>query len=279
MAGCGLMPFFLNREPPGRTAGRRGTTKFSQSLRAALRNKPFSIIVAAKTISTLSYNIVAILGLYLNYYYVFRGDLHRAAVMQGWNGTAFQLAGISSLFVCRWLALRHGKRLALIVAAAVLAVGSISKLFIYAPNAPWLQLFVYVANGASAAGMGMAADAMLADISDHDEVSSGLRREGLYASVLVWFDRVGYSVGTLISGFILVGIGFDVKLGGAQSDHTMQLMKLAYFAFPFAGACAVIALVSRYPLDAVTCYATKAKLEYRRAHSATAEPDLATEQA
>ena len=115
------------------------------------------------------------------------------------------------------------------------ATGCLAKLFVYSPAMPWLQVVVYVTNGISAAGMTVPTDAMLPDIVDQDERVSGARREGMYASVLLWFDRVGYSVGTLFSGFLLGWIGFDVKLGGAQPERAMDLMRvppIARFRWP-----------------------------------------------
>lgn len=264
MAIVGMLPFFLTKEILYSTSKVQERRPLLANLKATLRNKPFLLVLGARTISTASYNIVAVLGLYLNYYYVFRGDVNKAAIMQGWNGTIFQLAGIASLFLYRGLAIRYGKRNAIITAAVVLAAGSISKLFVYIPGKPWLQVIVYVTNGSSAAGLGMLADAMLPDIADYDESRSGIRREGMYASVLVWFDRIGYSIGTLISGFILVWIGFDVKLGGAQPLYTLQLLKILYFIFPFIGSCAVIYLMTRYTLNEKLCYEIKQHLETRR---------------
>ncbi len=150
------------------------------------------------------------------------------------------------------------------IAAWILALGSVSKLVAYVPGQPWWQIVVYVANGAAGAGSVVLANACLADVADLDEISSGRRREGTYAAVLGWFDRVGNSLGTLISGFLLVWIGFDVKLGGAQPPHTLGLMRVAYFIFPFLGACACLNLLGRYTLNARQCYELKAALEVRR---------------
>jgi GPH family glycoside/pentoside/hexuronide:cation symporter len=263
LAALASMPLWLNREARSEPAG-RPREPFLDHLRSALRNPPFIRVVAARTVYAFSYNLVGVLGLYLNYYYVFHGDIRRAAIMQGWNGTIFQVAGIGSLFLIRRLAIRRGKREAVLVTAGVFATGCLAKLFVYSPAMPWLQVVVYVTNGISAAGMTVPTDAMLPDIVDQDERLSGARREGMYASVLLWFDRVGYSVGTLFSGFLLGWIGFDVKLGGAQPERAMDLMRYAYCAIPLAGACAIFWVMARYPLTAKRCYATRAELDLRR---------------
>ena len=263
-----LFPIAVNRERLYASISKtRDPASIPETLKATLRNRPFIVIVGTRTIFTFSYNIVSSLGLYLNYYYIFRGDIHRAAIMQGWNGTVFQVAAILSLFFFRACAIRFGKRRALSAAAWILAVGSVAKLFVYIPGMPWWQIIVYVANGAAGAGSVMLANSCLADVADYDEIVSGTRREGTYSAVLGWFDRVGNSVGTLISGFVLVWIGFNAKLGGAQPPSTLRLMQLAYFAFPFLGACASLYLLRSYKLDERHCYDMKATLEFRRTSS------------
>lgn len=275
MAVGAALPFLLVSEGSHAAAAQRVRTPFRESLKAAMGNRPFLHILAVKLLFRFSYSIVSVFGLYLNYYAVFRGDIPRASVMQGWNGTIFQVAAIASIVGYRRLAIRAGKRPALMLAGAILAAGSLSKLFVYIPGQPWWQTLVYVANGASDAGVVMLIDAMLPDTADFDERRTGVRREGMYAAVLSWFDRIGYSVGTLISGFLLVWIGFDVGRGGAQAARTIEWLKWGYFALPFAGACGIIWLARRYPLDEETGYEIKAELEVRwggGARAAVSEP-------
>ena len=219
LAAGAVLPFFFNREAAAGEGAKSVREPFRVSLRAALANRTFLRVAVTRAVYSFSYNLVSILGLYLNYYYIFRGDIGRAAIQQSWNGTIFQISGIGALFLVRWLALRYGKRNTVLLTAVVFAFGCLCKLIVYVPGRPWLQVIVYIANGFSAAGIITPTDAMLPDIADHDRESSGLRREGMFASILAWFDRIGNSIGTLISGFILVWMGFDVKLA-AQSAAT-----------------------------------------------------------
>src|SRR3954462_1501562 len=112
--------------------------------------------------------------------------------------------------------------------------------------------------------MGLMAGAMLGDIADYDEWQTGFRREGLFSAVLSWFDKAGMSFGALLGGFVLNAIGFSAKLG-AQSPHTLELMKFSYFLTPFLGALIALLLVRRYELDESRAYAIKADLTARRA--------------
>jgi GPH family glycoside/pentoside/hexuronide:cation symporter len=180
---------------------------------------------------------------------------------------------LGSLLLYPWLTRRLGKKRVFQLAAAVLAAGCLSKLFLYQPGQPWLQLIVIGANGLSSSGMSLMAAAMLGDIADYDEWKTGLRREALFASVLSWFDKAGMSFGALLGGFVLVWIGFDAK-HGAQPAHTLELMKFSYFLAPFLGALIALLVIRRYALDEAGAYAIKTELSARRLASSVTSPVL-----
>lgn len=263
---AGLLPVLLCRERHyARLAAHLPRSSFRESLKAVAENKPFVVLVSARFVSMFGYNLVGILFLYMNNYYVFGGDLRKAAFALGVLGSSFQVAAIlSSMFVYPRLARRWGKRRVFQIAAGILMAGCVSKLFVYQPEHPWLQFVVLISNGTSTAGMLLMTTSMLGDISDYDEWRTGQRREALFMAVSNWFDKAGNSLGSLITGFLLVAIGFDAKLG-AQSAHTLALMKICYFAAPFGGALVALILIQRYQLDEEQVYKIKADLALRRA--------------
>ena len=136
----------------------------------------------------------------------------------------------------------------------------------YQPGWRWLQIFVPATNGVALAGISLLTTAMLADIVSADELATGRQREGLYCSVLSWLDKVGSSTGGLVSGFLLVWIGFDAKLtGGHQSATTLVWMKWLYASLPMCGAVLTIVFAHYYTLDEERAFQVKQALEARRA--------------
>ena len=265
----GLSPVLLCRERRyAQVAAKQPHVSLWKNLRVVRDTRPFLLLVSARFVASFGYNIVAILFFYMNNYYVFGGDLKGAAVALGIVGSSFQVAALlSTLFVFPWLMRRLGKKRVLQAAACVLMMGCVSKLFVYQPGHPWLQLIVIIANGTSNAGMSIAALAMLGDVADYDEWRTGLRREAFFTSLLNWFEKAGNSLGSLIAGFVLVWIGFDAKLG-AQSAHTLALMKFLYFLAPFTGALLALLLIQRYDLNEQRVYEIKDELARRRAAQA-----------
>ncbi len=270
---AGLMPVLLCRERHyARVAVKQPRTSLLASLRAVRGNRPFVILLATRFTTSFCYNIVGMLGIYMNMYYVFGGDLKRAAIAYGFLGTSFQVtATVASLFVYPRLARRFGKKATLQIACGVLIVGCLGKIVLYQPDLPWLQLIVLACNGAAQSGFMLMSAAMLGDIADYDELGTNLRREGLFASLLSWTEKAGNSLGSLIAGFVLVWIGFNAKIG-AQSPETLALMKAAYVVAPATGAVIALWLMRRYDLSEARSYEIKAELARRHAPAAPVSP-------
>jgi GPH family glycoside/pentoside/hexuronide:cation symporter len=265
---AGLMPVLLCRERLYRgVAARQPHISLISSLRAVRDNRKFLAVLAARFVASFGFNLVGLLGYYMNTYYVFGGDLKGAAFAYGFLGSSYHVAALlASLLAYPWLERRIGKKAALQSAAGLLIFGCCTKLFLYQPGHPWLQLVFLSINGVANAGFTLMTTAMLADIADFDEWQTGLRREAIFSSLLSWFEKAGNSLGALLTGFLLVWIGFNAKLG-AQSQSTLVLMKYSYVVAPAAGALLVIWLIRRYDLSEDRAYEIKADLTRRRAAS------------
>ncbi len=269
---CGLLPVFLCRERNyTRVAARLPRVSLWKSLKQARENRPFVLVLSARFVASFGYNIVGMLFLYMNIYYVFGGDLKAAAFAQGILGSSFHVASIvAALLVFPPLARKWGKKRVLQMGAAVLMLGSLSKLVIYQAGHPWWQFVVLISNGVGSSGIFLMINSMLGDIADYDEWRTGLRREALFVSLVNWCDKAGNSLGSLLCGLLLVAVGFNAKLG-VQSSHTLQLMKFSYVVFPFLGALAAILITQRYDLDEAKSYEIKRDLADRRAAGALQE--------
>ncbi len=264
----GIAPVLLCRERNyARVAAVQGKITMREGFRAILACPPFLRLIVARVVFTFGYGIVGMLGVYLNTYYVFGGDVKAGGWFYGYLGTAYMVAAIGcSIFVYPRVSSRIGKRHTLQLATVILMVGCLAKLFIYHAGQPWWQLIVLVTNGAAGSGIGLMATSMLGDIADYEEWRHGVRNEAFIASVMSWFDKVGGSLATLLGGFVLVWIGFDAKLG-AQSARTLELMRLAYFIMPFSGALLTFLLMRRYELTEDRVYELKAEIARRRVAS------------
>jgi GPH family glycoside/pentoside/hexuronide:cation symporter len=65
--------------------------------------------------------------------------------------------------------------------------------------------------------------AMWLDTIDYDQERTGLKREGMYTSVYVFVERIGYSLGPLVLGFMLSSMGFDKAVPLEQQPASAEL--------------------------------------------------------
>jgi len=247
--------------------GKKPKEPFLQAFRETMRNRDFVLLLGVRSVSQLGYSIVAVLGFYLNYYLVHAGDSHAASAIQGWLGSAYVVGSVAAFWLFRVLALHFGKQRTLQISAGMLVLAGIVKLIVYQPGWRYLQIMVPAMNGVALAGINLMTTAMLADIVSADELATRRRREGLYCSVLSWLDKVGSSTGALLSGFLLVAVGFDVKYGGAQPALTLLHMKWIYAALPLCGAAVAVVLAHFYTLTEARAYEVKRALELQRRQS------------
>jgi len=103
---------------------------------------------------------------------------------------------------------------------------------------------------------------MIADICDLDELDTGNHRAGSYQAVYGWIVKTGISVSTLISGILLVQIGFDAELA-VQSAETILRLRVLEATIPALATAAAIAVIARYPLSESRVHEIRAALGKR----------------
>lgn len=220
-----------------------------KSVFGVFKVKPFLFIIGSLTCAVLGMFMVAILGFYINVYYLFGGDLKASATIIGISGSFYHLVCLLSVPLVTWTSVRLGKRKTLILFLSVAVVGSAGKWWLFIPEAPYLQLVVTGLMAPGLSALWTILSSMIADITDYDELQTGMRREGSFGAIYNWTLKLGFAFCFLLSGFILEFSGFDESLGGAQSEATMTTLRLLYTVVPMLGISLAIALISFYPIN------------------------------
>ncbi len=105
--------------------------------------------------------------------------------------------------------------------------GEVLTMFVWLFATPENSFEIVVARGIFTGFFGSAillnSQAMWLDTIDYDQKRTGLRREGMYTSVYVFVERLGYSLGPLALGFLLSGMGFDKNLPLDSQPDSAQL--------------------------------------------------------
>jgi len=117
------------------------------------------------------------------------------------------------------------------------------------PGHLWLTALAFLFVGAITSAHELLPRTMMADVCDHDQAESGSERMGLYYSLLQLSSKL--AAGLMASGIyvVLAWFGFDAKLGGANTQATVDNVRYLIVFTPIAAYLLVLLLMWRYPID------------------------------
>jgi len=268
----GLIPAVFGRERYSVSVQHQEKIPIVKAMKESLKNKPFILLIFAVIFMTIGIFSIGTIGAYLNIYYVYGGNQKPASIMQGWGGTAYLLASLIAIPIISVLSAKYGKKNVLLGFLYLATVGAISKWWCYTPDHPFLQLIPNAMIGAGFSALWILISSMLADTCDYDEITSHLRREGIYGAMFGWVSKLGVSLAFFLSGVTLNITGFNVALGGHQSASTFFWMRILAAGVAAVASLVAALLIHKYPITEERAYEIRAELETRKAM--LAEEDL-----
>jgi glycoside/pentoside/hexuronide:cation symporter, GPH family len=263
---AGLVAFLTVRERYyGRVvSSKQAKISIKEALGETLRCQPFRLQVLMSIAYAMGTSMVGTLGYTDTLYYVCQGNLsvgNRWNFRMGLAGMAFGFLGVLAYqFIAGRLGKRHGMMCVMGSAAAIF----VGCWWLYTPRVVWLQLLATGLIAFTGAGFWMLKDSMVADVVDYDELKGGRRREGSFAACNSWIIKFGMALGSGISFFILDWIGFDSKLGGNQTEHTLFMVRFLFSSIPLVGLVLALLALIRFPLTPARMADIRAQLEARR---------------
>ena len=253
--------------PPGAMAT---LLDFVGGLKTTLSSGPFLLLGLATFLVFNGFILISSFQSYVIIYYVFAviaTNLYaatRGAEYAGYSGSIGAVSTFTVIALVTWLATRIGKKNAFYVTISVSIVGYVMKWFCYDPAAPWLLLVPAPFMAFGLGGLFTLMGSMIADVCDDDELRTQQRREGMFGSIYWWVVKLGMAAAIAGGGLLLNWTGFDVALGGAQTEQTMVWMRACDAFIPAFASALAIAAVWRYPITETTARATRDQLERRR---------------
>jgi GPH family glycoside/pentoside/hexuronide:cation symporter len=116
---------------------------------------------------------------------------------------------------------------------------------------------------------------MIADVVDTDELKTHERREGMFGSIFWWMVKLGMAAALAGGGYLLNATGFDVDLGGGQSDRSIILLRLCDAGIPMLTSAIAIWAVATFPITEAKAYEVRLELERRRGRPGTIDAAVA----
>ena len=220
------------------------------SLRDLMHNRPW-LILAAAAICLQLFNAFRESGtVYYFKYCIGEGDSSVVLGGVALTGSALfvavrQLFNIVGIIFTPALAARFGRRRAL--AGVLLVTALLSLGFRLAEGAGLAALLAAQALISLAVGGVLPLLwAMSADVADYAERSTGRRDTGLIFSSYSMAQKIGWSVGSAATAWILSLAGFEAN--AVQSEATLSVIGFLQSILPAAAALGAFVFVLRYPL-------------------------------
>lgn len=221
-------------------------------LKDLLQNKPWWILLGAG-ICTLIFNSIrdGAAVYYFKYYVVETEALYLGLFDVSLTLTTFylvigQAANILGILLVPMLSSRLGKKYTYLCAMAFAAFFSLIFYFMTGENVTLimiLQLVISMCAGIVTPLLW----SMYADITDYSELKTGRRATGLIFSSSSMSQKLGWSLGGALAGWLLGYFGFKANV--EQSHEVLTGIRLMLSVLPALGALLSVAFISFYPLS------------------------------
>lgn len=203
------------------------------------------------------------IGFFLNVYWVTGSALSGATLGAQVSMLAWAL-GLISLPLIKWACDRFQKHRVLQFSILWMAIGTAMKWWLMNPEHPEYQFILPFFFSVGIGAVYNVLPAMMADVTDLDELRYGLRREGMFGAVMGFLMKLIGTITPIAAGVVLVLSGFDAELEYRQAPQTITNMRLMFSLVPAVMLLLALFAVRRYPLTRERVHAIKAELAARR---------------
>jgi GPH family glycoside/pentoside/hexuronide:cation symporter len=231
---------------------RQGTVRregFLKDMKGVLTDRYSMYVFLFSFIIMLSVVLISSLQIYL-YEHFLKLDAGNKSIAHGGTMVAFALGSAAAVF----LVSRFQKKGAVIFASVlsiacnlILAVFFLSGL-LKPSDSYTFPVFVFL-NSMFWFGTGIMlpiTTAMIADVSELNEIKTGVNKDGTYSAMLSFAIKLAGSVATFASGLVLTWIGFNGQTENSP-EVLLRLCMIALLAGPAIAAIALFAIM-KYPI-------------------------------
>jgi GPH family glycoside/pentoside/hexuronide:cation symporter len=227
------------------------SSSLKEDLKDLIKNRPWFIMLGS-AIAVLVFN--SLRGAAILYYFkYFVGDqtvMFFGEVSQGALASVYMSTGYATSLIGVVLAIpvagKIGKKNTFMLSGITCAILCMLFFFI-PPHQVELIFLINIFIGISSAIVFPLIWAMYADVSDYSELKTGHRATGLIFSSSSMSQKLGWTIGGAISGWILAAFGFVAN--EIQTPESIMGIRLMISWFAAIGALLSVAIMYFYPLD------------------------------
>jgi GPH family glycoside/pentoside/hexuronide:cation symporter len=239
---------FFNIEESSHSKPVIGPVRFRQTIKEVYNNRPFRLAALIYLLSFTAADMVVTVFVWFLIYYIRAEQFFDTLIIALALGVAFLTMPLTVKLMRRF-----DKRTTYMGTMAIYAI----VLLIMSQIPPGGQNYVIVA--AIFAGFGHGAAnvipwAMVADVVDVDELSTGQRREGIYAGYLVFLRKLAAALALFTLIQVLTATGFQEGTTGSlivveQPESALNALRIMVGVVPAVILGLSILVAWRYPLN------------------------------
>lgn len=258
-----LPPLFAHERYYSKCARKQERDPFFASIRESAACRPLWMIIGLSFFLVIGSVSLESMWSYINIYYVFGGDISKAAVVAGLKGTTIAIAGVLMLPLLTWLGERFDKKSIVQSMLLMTMGGHLLSFLCITPEHPWLQIIPGIFEMCAISAIWLFVPSMKADIADYDELKTFRRREGSLNAFYSWFIKASLAAAAGTTGLLLTVSGFEATLG-SQLPEVLQLMFVLYIACPLGMFIMALVFLYFYPINRAEALRIRSELERRR---------------
>ena len=218
------------------------STSLLAEVRSVFRNAAFRKILGLYLCGWIGIQLTAAMLPYFVDAWMGLSESHFARMALTVQGTA-----IAMVMVWERVAKLSGKRTVFMLGAP-LAIIALTTLITIQPGEVAMMYVLGILAGVGVATMYMVPFSMLPDVVDLDELQTGLRREGLYFSAVVFLQKLGIAVALFASGTLLDITGFAAN-ASHQPIQALWAIRLLIGPLPALLLVGSLWFAYQYPID------------------------------
>jgi len=236
---------FLSTRGAPATERTRVSIPFTEQARTALANRPFLILLGIKYLGL--YALSATVA--TNIFFV-RQVMQQSEAIMLWYGLAYMVGTLTAIAPWVLVSRRLSKAKTLALSAGLAAVVNLTWLL----SGPEEPVALYMLRGFALAmtngGMLLMGQSLLPDVMEYDYRKTGLRREGLYAGLYSFVEKLAFASAPLTLGVLLSSMGFIPGLPrtAAQPESALLAITLAMAVIPAVTNTLKVVLALRFRL-------------------------------
>jgi len=235
---------FLKFSPKGRTEFRKDykdAPNFFNTLKYSFKNKSFMRYIPAEIANWFVYGMIPVM---VPLYGEFILDVEPFTISL-LLGVSFLSAGLFMTVLWKPVVQKLGPRKSWLISMTIWII-TLIPLFFLGPGMEVVAFIVFFLIGIGLAGSLYIIDIIIADIVDEDEVKTGIRREGGYYGINIFFQRFA-----TVFVFLIIGPVFLIADWGTFTPIDIPEFEIRSLMVIYPVIALVIAIIAIYfyPLD------------------------------